>query len=279
MQNLDAVIISETDTKQELLEGTECLLEYIKIHDENTTAYTILKYLLHQTIQRINQNQDGLQFTNEAIYKGIIGNKEVEYSSWLQPHWKRLERISLKGLETFAHEKGYKNFAWIDRKVGGGKSNQTQYFLVAKPAIKNTQQFHLKYDVKYIEITNVSPSWWAKILFNQDNSASGWRKMVYVLYPIGEIIVGFILFILCWFLVAFSKNPLNAKDIAIFAFILLIFFYIRYTLINWSRLVEDRIVMASESLMSWNERNVCLELVTTEDKNNKFLRLIKYSSH
>jgi hypothetical protein len=269
----------EIDNKQTLRSAASCLLEYIKIHGENNTSFEILTHLANETIQRIEQNQDSWQFTNEAIYKAIVGNKEIEYSSWFSRHWKKLNEVSLTGLESFAHKNGYKYFAWIEKIAGGGSRNQSLYFLVANP-VKNIDLLNadVKPDVQYIEITNVSPSWWAKWLFNQDNSATGWRKMIYVLYPVAEIIIAFISFIFLWLAISLNKNPLNTQDLAFFSCILILFFYVRYTLTQWSRLVDDRIIMAPENLMSWSEGHLNLELATTPDKKNKALRLVKYAS-
>ncbi|PPC86948.1 MAG: hypothetical protein CTY37_04695 [Methylotenera sp.] len=280
MQNLEAEDITEKKSEQALLEGARCLIEYIKIHGLNNQSFEIINYLANETIERISQKQDGWQFTNEAIYKAIVGNKAADYSSWFSRYWKKVDEISRIGLEDFARENGYKHFAWIEKKSGGGSGNQSLYFLAEKPVQANVKQSltNLKSDINYIEITNVSPSWWAKWLFNQGNSATGWRKMIYVLYPIAELIVVFILGSFLWIIAMLNKNPLNAQHVALFLFIIILLLYVRNTLIKWSKIVEDRIVMASDNLLSWGEHDVCLDLVTSPDKKTKILRLVKYAS-
>lgn len=65
MQSID---MEKIDDKNALKEAVTCLLKYIHIHGENNKAFEILKHLANETVQRIDQHQEGRQFTNEAIY-------------------------------------------------------------------------------------------------------------------------------------------------------------------------------------------------------------------
>ncbi len=55
-------------------------------------------------------------------------------------------------------------------------------------------------------------------------------------------------------------------------------FYAKFKFYELIQLLEDRITMAPLKLLSTTEQAVCLELVTTTDKKNKILRLVKYAS-
>jgi len=183
--NMQSVDMEKFDDKNALKEAVICLLEYIQIHGENNKAFEILKHLANETVQRIDQPQEGRQFTNEAFYRATVKNNQendkFDYSSWFSRYWNKLNETSLDGLENFSLQNGYKHFAWISKKDGGGSGNSSKYFLYAIP-VKNTELLNtdVQNDIKYIEISNLTPSWWAKWLFNKNFSADGWRKKVYI---------------------------------------------------------------------------------------------------
>jgi hypothetical protein len=276
--------IEKFDDKNALKEAVNCLLKYIEVHGENNKAFEILKHLANETLQRIDQTQEGRQFTNEAIYRATVKtnqkNDKFDYSSWFGPHWKKLEKISLKGLEDFARERDYKNFAWIDKKVGGGSGNSTMYFLVAQP-VKNASQLNFKEElnVRYIEISKITPSWWAKWLFNKNYLAKGWRFKLFILYyPITWLLLAILIVTIFWISLNHKKDPFSAKDMIEVLFMLGLAYYAKCKFLKLVHFLEDRISMAPMKLLGSNEHDISLEIVTTEDKSGKYLRLIKYAS-
>jgi hypothetical protein len=290
MDNLNNKNQSLIDDEDALREAASCLQDYLKVHSKSTRHFVILQFLADNTLKHLDEGKT-CHFNNVAIKDAVVRNTETDPSAWISPLWKTLVTATLPGLEegliTFAQSKGHNHYPWVNKREGGGAGNQTLYFLEARKVNvvdKNALLLNskVKNDVTYIPAVNVLPSWWAKWLFNQNNSANGWRKMIYVFYPMIPIIFSLLFFLAVW-LVNINKNtPISAQDIASFTLILAMFFYCRHILRTWLHLMEDQIIMAPDNLLSMAERDVWLVLVSTYDertkKKTKALRLVKYAS-
>lgn len=281
MQSVDK---EKFDDKNALKEAVTCLLEYIQIHGENNKAFEILKHLANETVQRIDHVQEGRQFTNEAIYRATVKtnqkNDKFDYSSWFSRYWNKLNETSLDGLENFSRQNGYKHFAWISKKDGGGSGNSSMYFLHAIP-VKKTELLNtdVKHDIKYIEISNVSPSWWAKWLFNQNFSANTLKTKIYIFYyPIASLLLSIIIILIFWLALNSKKEAFSANDMVSVIFMMGLAYYAQFKFFSLIHFLEDRIIMAPLKLLGLYEKDVSLELVTSKDRKSKFLRLIKYAS-
>ncbi|NOS97994.1 MAG: hypothetical protein HOP25_05930 [Methylotenera sp.] len=265
-------------------EAAICLQKFLSVHPpQNNRAYEILQFLANETIKRIDEGKD-YRFNNKAIKASVLGDSDS--NSGISTQWNKLIDKILpereEGFEIFAREHGLAYYAWLDKLEGGGSGNQALYFIVAKEVRTVAKASFPKADITYIPTVNVSPSWWAKWLFNENNLAVGWRKKIYVFYPMIPIVLSLLFFLAIWLVSVDKKTPISAQDVTSFTFMLAMFFYCKFILKNWLRLVEDRIVMAPDNLLSSTERDVSLELVSSRDEGNenktKVLRLVKYAS-
>jgi hypothetical protein len=74
-----------------------------------------------------------------------------------------------------------------------------------------------------------------------------------------------------------SPHPLTSKDLAaLVTFVALPLGVWILVLQPWYRLVNDRIVVAAESILSWREKYAQLELFT--DRETRRIRVVRYSS-
>ena len=232
------------------------------------------------------------KFKNLAIQDAVMGRITDDPSAWLSPIWNILTTKVMpsreKGLEAFAAQYGFKYYPGISKEESaGGSGNQALYLLTAKKV--NGSEFNdfnsksnLNADISYIPAIQISPSWWAKWLFNQNNSAIGWRKGIYIFFPIIWILIMLIGCLFLWYILSRNKSPVTSQDVMLIIFAFGTLYYCRQVLLKWLHLIEDRIIMAPDNLLSFGEFNVSLELnrvqIEGKKKRVKFLRLIKYAS-
>lgn len=292
MQNINEVINMDSYSEDDSIrEAANCLIAYLKVHGEHTNTFSILQFLADETIERLDQSKS-CKFNNLAIQDAVKGGMRGDPSAWISPIWNKLVNEVMpsreKGLESFAASNGFKYYPGIHKQESpGGSGNQSLYSIEAKRVSAselNQSIFNssVKADISYIPAIEISPSWWAKWLFNQNNSATGWRKGVYIFFPIIWIVFMLLGCLLIWYILSKNKNPVTSQDLMVIIFAFGALYYCWQALRKWLQLVEDRIVMAPDHLLSWGEFNVSLELdrVSGENKKRitKILRLVKYAS-
>ena len=85
-----------------------------------------------------------------------------------------------------------------------------------------------------------------------------------------------------WYILSRNKSPVTSQDVMLIIFAFGTLYCCRQVLLKWLHLIEDRIIMAPDNLISFGEFNVSLELnrvqIEGKKKRVKFLRLIKYVS-
>lgn len=278
--------------KEKMLALAKCLVEFIDKDNPNTNDYNVLYFLAKQTIKRVESGDDleNIKFTSKEILKGIApGSDDTNPSNWLNPIFKKIDeklRVSLEEpLSNFAADKELDSFLWINKSTGGGKSNTSKYWLEPQALVQNTFRHKKKFEpkdseIKYAAIKNIEATFWAKLLLGKNLSMSGWRKWIFILYPIFAvllIIMGLYLIYVNWYL---SPKPITTRDLSLI---------IGSIICGWialgiknahDRFVDNGVVIASEWFLKYKEFGVLQELVSLFDDKNQFLRkevrLVKY---
>ena len=268
----------------------ECLLDYLKVHGKSGRAFEVLQFLASGTLQCLAEGREP-RFNNFAIRSAVIGETEGDASAWLSPIWKKittdLRQQREEGLQQFAAERGLDCYPWVSKlESSGGGGNQALFFLVALPLPETGKQSPTTTDsappdITYIAAENLQPSWWARWLFDQNHVASGWRKWLLVWPNLIWFAVTGLLGILLFVILGQSTTPLSAKDLMLTILLALIAWYAVRVVKRFERLVDDRLIMASDSMVGFREFGVCLELFKTEGTSSgsgKGLRMVKYAA-
>ncbi|HNA87597.1 MAG TPA: hypothetical protein PLB04_18630 [Nitrospira sp.] len=269
---------------------TVCLLKYLEAYSKAGRDFDVLAFLAQETIQHLDEGKNP-RFNNIAIQHAVAGSNKGEASSWLSPIWKKLVTQTLpsreEGLQAFAREHGFTEYPWVCKlESPGGAGNQTLYFIEARQLpVARTERAptidRAKSDITYIPVEYFEPSWWARWFFGKDRSADGWRKAIVVWLPFVSFITYAIFGVLGLYVLGQGTKPVSAQDLVSFALIALVAWFALRAM-NWcSRLVDDRIVMAPESMVGFKEFGVCLELAKPANAPKEVrhsLRLIKYAA-
>lgn len=282
--------VTGNDTKsldQDTGAVAQCLKDYLSVHGRNAQHYQILRFLADATLQRLSEGKQPW-FNYLAIREAVTGEKEGDASAWFGRHWKSLtgnfRQKCEEGIQKFASDQGLTVYPWIEkRESNGGAGNQALICLVALPIPSSSSQAAKKlpeHDVDYIPAEKLKLSWWARWLFDKNQVAEGWRKWILV-WPnlVWFAIVGLLSVFLLWAM-SQSTSPLTTRDTIILIYIGLLAWYARYHVDRFCRLVDDRIVLASDHMVGFKEFGVCLELFKPEGSNAdtpKRARMIKYA--
>jgi len=279
---------AESTTECHVQAIAQCLLDYLSIHGKHAQPYQVLRFLAEQTIYRLSEGKEP-HFNYLSIRAAVTGESEGDASAWFSRHWKAFNGDFRKkceeGIQKFAADQGLTVYPWIDkRESDGGAGNQALISLVALPipACALPIPCNLpQHDIDYIPAENLQLSWWARLLFDKEQVAQGWRKHVLVWptllwFAVVGLLGAFLLYAL-----SLSESPLMTRDVIILIYIGLLAWYARYLVNRFSRLVDDRIVMASESMVGFKEFGVCLELYKPNGATSdtpKRARMIKYAA-
>lgn len=278
---------SANNLDQELVAIAQCLKDYLKVHGRTAQHYQILYFLADATLQRLSEGKQPL-FKYLAIREAVTGENEGDASAWFGRHWKTLtgdfRQKCEEGIQKFASDQGLTIYPWIEkRESNGGAGNQVLICLVALPIPGSSPPATKKlpeHDIDYIPAEKLKLSWWARWLFDKNQVADGWRKWMLV-WPnlLWFGIVGLLGVFLLWAM-SQTTSPLTTSDTTILIFIGLLTWYARHLVDRFARLVDDRIVLASDHMVGFKEFGVCLELFKPEGSNAdtpKRARMIKYA--
>lgn len=273
--------------EQEIAAIAQCLKNYLAVHGRTAQHYQVLHFLANETLHRLAEGKQPV-FNYLAIREAVVGEKEGDASAWFGRLWKTLNgdfrQKCEEGIQKFASDQGLKVYPWVEkRESNGGAGNQALICLVALP-IPGPNTLDAKklpeHTIDYIPAEKLKLSWWARWLFDKNQVAEGWRKWMLILPNL--LWFGILGLLSVFFLSAMSQSaaPFSAHDLVILICIGLLAWYARNLADRICRLVEDRIVLASDDMVSFKEFGVCLELFKPEGSNAdtpKQARMIKYA--
>lgn len=273
-----------------LREAANCLSAYLKIHGGTGRPFEILQYLADSTLQHLDAGKVP-HFKNLAIQDAVMGKMGKDASAWLSPLWKKLTTQTLieraEGLEKFARDKKFNYYPWVGKiESTGGSGNQALYFLEAREvsregALASQTAKQPNVDITYIPAINLTPSWWARWLFDRNYSASGWRKSLYIWTPVVWILIAGFLSMFLWLILSRSNSPVTTRDLLYIMLSGAMIAYCRHIITRFLRLSDDRIMLAPDNLVGFREFGVCIELARPRNLDKmhpRVLRLVKYAS-
>lgn len=281
---------SITREQDRLRAVASCLLDYLKVHGKSGQVFGVLQFLAQETLRCLDAGKEA-RFNNFAIRSAVTSETGGDASAWLSRHWKmingEIRQQREEGLQAFAAQQGLDCYPWVGKiESPGGAGNQALYFLVALPLQANQDSgAHLSEalqpDITYIPAENLKLSWWAGWLFDENRVASSWRKGLLIWPNLIWFIVIVLLGILLLFALSQSTTPLTTHDLTASILLVVIPWYAFRVIKHFERLIDDRIVVASDHLVGFREFGVCLELFKPEGAGtdiSRSLRMIKYAA-
>jgi|APLak6261664640_1056046.scaffolds.fasta_scaffold03473_4 hypothetical protein len=280
--------MEEQQEKEELRQLAQCLKDFLGLDRMYTNPYAILSFLADQTIKNIEANRH-TSFKSAEIAK-TVSNGNSEPSAWLSQYWKKIDRdlkqLHINGLSEFALKRGLKKYPWVTKiESPGGAGHQAQYLItgieIDKSIVVKSDRFSdVPFDIEYVAVQDIKPSFIARFIFNTNHSAIGWRKWLLVFYPMLEMVafslMGSVL-ILGFFM---GNHAITSRDLVYLIFIYFTFLLCKHAYQRSHAFLNDRIIMASDHFMSFKENNIVQELVTVNNDQGDFLykkvQLTKY---
>lgn len=266
--------------------AASCLQEYLRLHGGSGRHYRVLAFMASETIKRIEQNKP-TEFSNLDLQEAVFGKIGDDASAWLSPIWKKITIELLpsiqESLEGFAIAKGHTVYPWVGKtESAGGSGNVALYYLIARE-VASEERMHGELlptaDIHYLPAVKIIPSWWAKWLFDQNYSAYGWKKLLYVLAPMIWVMAIILFAVLLWFILGRGKLPLTSQDVTLLSAGIGSLLYCRHVFRRLWAFMEDRIMLAPDHLVGISEFGVCIELHKEDFKDKsspRILRLVKY---
>ncbi len=280
--------MEEKHEKEELMHLAQCLKDFLGLDRMYTNPYAILSFLANQTIKNIEANRH-TSFTSAEIAKSV-SNGNSEPSAWLSQYWKKIDRdlkpLHVNGLNEFALKRGLNKYPWVTKiESTGGAGHQSQYLItgieIDKSIVVESNRFSdVPFDIEYLAVQDIKPSFIARFIFNTNHSAIGWRKWLFVFYPMLEMVafslMGSVL-ILGFFM---ENHAITSRDLVYLIFIYFTYLLCKHAYQRSNAFLNDRIIMASDHFMSFKERNIVQELVTVNNDQGDFVykkvQLTKY---
>jgi ribosomal protein S27AE len=118
-------------------------------------------------------------------------------------------------------------------------------------------------------------------LFDKNRIAHGWRKGL-LIWPalIWLVIIGLGV-VLILYGMSIRATPVTTSDLIVLIYIGLLGWYSNRQIARFGRLVDDRIILASDHMVGFREFGVCLELFKPDaagPDSPKSARMIKYAA-
>jgi len=270
--------------------GLDCLEEWLKSREPcGQKPHKVLRALAQETRKKIGRDEAQRRFTAREIV-AATGESPADATKWLnwrkavETYWnsRKQELIELarcKGLHFFPSP--HRN------STPGGPGNEATYELELRPLpFSDTQpqssvvQPAAPADTITYEVTppnQIKLSWWARVIFHQGQVRVGtWRSRTIIGWVMMSLVLTMVVSV-ATYLGLLSAHPLISRDLAgLFSVVALPMGAWILVLKPWFRLLNDRIVVVAESILSWREKQAQLELYT--DRETRQIRVVRYSS-
>jgi hypothetical protein len=286
--NQETTIDVGTEQEPDLAVVARCLRDYLAVHAKTALTYQILRFLADESLKRLAEGKEAC-FNYLAIRQAVTGEMEGDASAWFSRYWKafngEFRQKCEEGIQIFAADQGLNFYPWISkRESDGGAGNQALISLVALPIptqVLQNENALPEHDIAYIPAENLQLSWWARWIFDKDQIAEGWRKWL-LIWPTGVwlLFVG-LASVLLLYLLSFSNTPLTTRDTILLIYVGILAWLGRQSVDRFNRLMDDRMILASESMVGLKEFGVCLELFKPKGAASdepKRARMIKYAA-
>lgn len=267
----------------------ETLLGFLKLSSNEKKSHRFLREIAYEIIKKTSVGKDPYISTKEIFYKLFSGNDESQASSLLANIWKSLpklhDEIRTRLIEYAVNNCEMDVYPWIEKQDSdGGAGNLVKYRLVgikidiAKVIGPNIYRNKIQHDIEYVAVQDFKPTFVGKLLFGHSNEIIGAKKWIMVFTPFFQMIF-YVVMIFSLFLLLKDKT-LSSISFYYIALLVGAVWFLIDKINRFNRFTEDRIILASDYFMSWDETSILQEMVTVKDDRGndlyKKVQLTKY---
>lgn len=268
----------------------ECLISFITLLSSDKKIHRFILEIAKQTIIKSKAEKDTFITTKELFLELYPGQNEENASSTLMSIWKNIpklqDEVSIRLTEHAVNEFDLDVYPWIEKiDSDGGAGNPVKYHLVGIKVNKaevigpNPYRAQIAHDIEYTAVQDFKPSRIAKLFFDDGFAISGYKKWIMIFIPFLQMIM-YVLMIAVLFY-ALKQQTLMTLSFYHLVMLAACVWFLRDKVKRFNRFTDDRIIIASDYLMSWSETTLVQELVTVNDEKGNFLhkkvQLTKYA--
>lgn len=277
----------ENPVMEGLRDVIQCFSDWLDTKaPSNEKSYRILKALTTESLKKADRGTSQRQFHAEEITDAmgeIPWLHDRRPNDWID--WGRTaERfLSLQKteLQEFARQRGLKSYPWpLKRPTRGGPGNKAIYEIEALPLPANApvdESPPPEHTIRYTSVPSsaIKPAWPIRSFFQEGEiRLSEWKRLVLIFLFMGVILLTFLLSFLVY-IGLMEPRPITTREIAnligMFAIPMSAWLWV---IRPFTRLLEDRIILASDLLLAIDENPAQLELYKTDD-----VRVIRFTRY
>lgn len=287
---VEAPPLTSTGSAEEKMAALHAFLVLLQQEGKVTKATRVARSLAKETLTRLESGSESVVYNSANVAAMVEQDVAPEQATaWLAKVWRELQKYLEPrelGIQDTARHAGLAIYAWPHKTPGaGGAGNSSSYSIefrnlpgdnVQVPALPPGH-------IAYVRDLTLNPAFWVKPIWNAAGFAlHGWRKVAFIAYGIGGIaVVGGVL-IMLWLLLTTQLPKLPVGQVLTLLLTAGLIGWLGYAFLRpfW-RLLDLRIIMAPDALLSLRERGVQLEAAreVTEDRGSiRVLRLVRYSA-
>ncbi|MHA6825706.1 hypothetical protein ACQUJV_05730 [Ralstonia pseudosolanacearum] len=270
------------------LAALDAFLGFLKLQGRETQALRVARGLAKGSRQRLNEGKALVAYNSVNVAALAEHTVAPELATtWLAKIWSNLEK-RLEEWETGIHDSARQAslsiYAWPRKIAGaGGAGNNSTYDIefLTLPASDAEPATLEPGGIAYVRDLTLRPAFWVRPLMQTGFALKGWRRVAFLLYGVGGIVVFGTLLILLWLALTTQSARIRPGDIVSLILSAALVGWLGYELLSpfW-RLVDLRIIMAPDVLLSFREQNVQLEAAkepVDDGQQVRIIRLVRYS--
>ncbi|CAG2159412.1 hypothetical protein LMG26411_06685 [Cupriavidus numazuensis] len=275
--------------ENERLAALDAFLGFLKLQGKETKALRVARGLAEHTRKRLNEGKALVVYNSVNVAEMAEQPVTPERATaWLAKIWSNLEeRLEERetGIQDFARQAGLSIYAWPRKTSGaGGAGNNSTYaieFLKLPSANAHSPEI-APGGVAYVQDLTLKPAFWLKPLIRTGFALKGWRRVAFLVYGFGGLAVIGALFVLLWLALTTQSARIPSGDIATLILFAAVVGWLGFAFLSpfW-RLIDLRIIMAPDLLLSLRERGVQLEAAKEpagDGQHVRVIRLVRYSA-
>lgn len=253
-----------------------------------TWAVKMARALATTALERVQSGKPRVELNSAYVVEMLRQDIAPESgTSWLSGIWTTLKtRLDQReaGMQDTVRQAGLAYYAW-PKKIGssGGAGNSSTYSMefTRLPDAEGESVPLPVGGIAYVRDVTLRPAFWVHRLVAAGFALKGWRRNLFLAYGLGGLaLVGCWLLVL-WLIITTQMARLTTGELSTLVLLAAMVAWLGYTFLRpfWT-LIDRRIIMAPDALVSLRERGVQLEAAkeTSDDGQSvRIIRLVRYS--
>lgn len=262
----------------------DAFLEFFCRPDEREMwAMKVARALAEDALERLRNAKQAAEY-NSANVADMVGHSVTpeDATRWLAGVWAKLKRRLDEreaGMQDTAGQAHLPFYAWPRKTASsGGAGNSSTYGIafLPVPQVEGQAEDPPSNGIAYVRDVTLRPAFWVRPLVEAGFALRGWRRNLFLAYGLGGMaIIGCILLVL-WVIVTTQAARLPSGQLFTLLLLAGLVGWLGYTLFRpfWT-LIDRRIIMAPDALVSLRERGVQLEASKEKLEDGESIRIIR----